>query len=95
MLPPPSAAFGVNPVKVGGRTFTCAAGSTLDAAEGDSQALEANGWTRTSMEGVYTTAARPVFGPNQDGLSIVDSTLGAVIIWDGIAWRNPATGASV
>jgi hypothetical protein len=50
---------------------------------------------RTTAEGVYTTATRPTFGVNQDGTTILDSTLGYIIVWDGAAWRNPATGAAV
>ena len=40
-----------------------------------------------------TTAQRPT--TPTPGVLFVDTTVGAVIAWDGAAWRNVVTGASV
>jgi hypothetical protein len=53
--------------------------------------LTANGWLRVGRSS--TTATRPT--DQRVGEMIVDTTLGAVIIWDGATWRNPATGSAV
>ena len=71
----------------------------LDVADGDAAILGASGWTTVGLVG--TTANRPAqsdadmsaqFGP---GLKYIDTTIGAVIQWDGAAWRNVLTGAAV
>jgi hypothetical protein len=93
--PPANAQKGVNPIKVNdapgnpGRTYSCAVGSTLDVVDHDAFVLIANGWHNHGT--VCTTATRPVAGIAKD-THLIDSTLNAVIQWDGTAWRNVLTG---
>jgi protoporphyrinogen oxidase len=94
MLPP-----GTKPTTttvVFGRTYTAALGSVVAAVpEGDANQLEANGWIKVATNGSGTTAARPVNSNVWRNFHYFDSTLGYVVVYDGAAWRNPASGASV
>lgn len=77
---------------VNGRTYTCAAGATIDVVDFDAFALmSAAGWLQIAPVG--TTAQRPA----KPGVQQLyhDTTLGYLIIWEGAAWRNPATGSAV
>jgi hypothetical protein len=65
----------------------------------DADVLGTNGWAIVSIAG--TTAQRPVsvtvtppygVGP---GTQYYDTTLGAIIVYDGITCRNPVSGAAV
>ena len=78
---------------VGGRTYTGVAGVPIDAPDFDAAILTAgnNGWVSIGFSG--TTAQRPVNPPI--GTLFHDNTLGYVIVWEGAAWRNPSTGASI
>ena len=87
-----------NPIVVNGRTYTCAANGTIDVPDFDAKIMEANGWhpatsISTVAETTGATAARPVAPPK--GHEFCDTTVGAVIRWDGKGWRNKVTGASV
>lgn len=95
MLPPSS---GPNQTRtINGRTYAGAAGNVYDVPDFDAGGLEANGWIGCGISGA--TSARPkvtdVPGLLSPGLEFIDSTIGAVIRWDGAAWRNVLTGASV
>jgi hypothetical protein len=76
---------------VNGRSYTGSPGSVLDVPDFDANVLTANNWTKVAVSGA--TSARPT-NPAR-GMFFVDTTLAYVICWDGAAWRNPATGASV
>jgi|GEM_PF-1715770 len=97
MLPPTNVQK--RTVVVNGRTYTGAMGTVYDVPDHDADALEANGWTR--VEAVGTTAERPNFTATPAGAALsagrrfLDTTVGALIVWDGATWRNPATGAAV
>lgn len=81
---------------VNGRTYSVAAGGTVDVPDFDADILEANGWVKgasTGGGGVGATAARPA-NP-QRHQEFLDTTLNVIIRFDGKAWRNPATGAAV
>lgn len=96
MIPPDAGAR--NPIVVNGRTYTAAANSTVDVPDFDAVIMEANGWKAACpiVAGVETTgatAARPV-APKRNQ-EFLDTTLGALIHWDGKGWRNKVTGASV
>ncbi len=98
MLPPGGRA--TTTTVVNGRSYTCAIGSVLTAVPyQDADELEANGWIKAEIGGATTTALRPTttFAGMQlvAGTRLFDTTLGYVIIWDGAAWRNPSSGASV
>ena len=94
LLPPGS---GLQPtITVNGRTYTCAPGSTIDVPDADATVMLANNWvtgTPDRFGGVGASTARPS-NPYPQQL-FLDSTLGYVIVWDGVAWRNPATGAAI
>jgi hypothetical protein len=92
-----------------GRTYTGVAGATLDVPDFDAAVLTANGWTVSGEVGatavltangwtvsgeVGATAGRPLLNRGDRGREFVDTTLAAVIRWDGKAWRNKITGAS-
>ena len=83
---------------IGGRTYSAALGSYVSiVVDDDASELEANGWIRAAIHGAGTTAQRPTAtNPNLTSPAwYFDTTLGYGIIWDGAAWRNPSTGASV
>lgn len=96
--PPVNVASGVNNITVNrdsgnknGRTYQCAVGSTLDVADQDAHQLIRNGWINHGV--VATTAGRPA-SIAKDAF-MIDSTLNAVIQFDGVSWRNTLTGAIV
>lgn len=90
VLPP--AAGGLTTVN--GRTYTCAAGASIDVPDFDAKVLSANGWIITSPAGVGGTSARPL-NPKQ-GDHFVDTDLASISIrFDGKVWRNNSTGAAV
>ena len=86
-------------LSVNGRTYSSAPGSVADVPDHDAGQLEANGWVRVEESG--PTSARPNFAAtpagalNSAGRRFLDTTVGALIVWDGATWRNPATGAAV
>jgi hypothetical protein len=82
---------------VNGRTYSAAPGSVLDVPDMDGAVLAANGWIRVAASG--TTAQRPTstsapFRAAPEA-RYWDSTLGKLIFFDGIAWRDPANGSAV
>ncbi len=96
--PPANKTLGPNPITVYGRTYSCAVGATLDVADQDAAQMVLNGWHSSGL--VMTTANRPAiaYGANPlfpKGTYMIDSTLNAVIMYDGTQWRNVLTGAVV
>lgn len=79
-------------VTVNGRTYTCAAGATIDVPDFDAQILQANGFVALGAT-VGATTARPA--KPSPGQTFHDTTLGLTIVWEGSAWRNPANAAVV
>lgn len=77
---------------INSRTYTCAAGATIDVPDFDAFSLTASGWIHVAGS-VGATAARPVNPAPRT--SFHDTTLGKNIIWDGKAWRDPASGSAV
>lgn len=89
MMPP---ADGLHPaIVVNGRSYTCAAGATIDVPDFDAVVMESNGWT-SAAPGVGATTIRPA-APLK-GQEFHDTTLGFTIKFDGKVWRNPNTGAA-
>jgi hypothetical protein len=76
---------------VNGRTYSCQLGATLDVVDFDAFVLGANGWIQVAPAG--TTAQRPA-KPGV-GNFFHDTTVGKIIIFEGAAWRDPATGSAV
>jgi hypothetical protein len=73
------------------RTYSCAAGSYLDVPLMDAGVLCANGWIQVAGSG--STAQRPA-NPFPTQL-YHDNSLGYVVVWDGVAWRQPLSGSAV
>lgn len=92
MLPPVS---GETSITFNGRTYSCAVGSYLDVPEVDARVLAANGWRSLGQNcrGVGATTARPT-DYLRAGDTFIDTTLSAVVQWDGAAWRDVQTGAT-
>lgn len=89
MLPPST---GMRPtISPYGRTYTCALGSYIDVPDADGVVMHSNGWTMVGFVG--STTARPATPAKGD--TFVDATLGYIIIFDRLTWRNPSTGAAV
>ena len=89
MIPP----NGGTTTLVNGRSYTAAAASYVDAPDWDASELEANGWLRAAFSGVGTTAQRPTAQPK--GVTYHDTTLGYNILFNGVVWVNPTSGATV
>ena len=89
LLPPAS---GPNSHTVNGRTYTAAGGASIDVPDFDAGPLTANGWTKVA-DGVGTSAQRPTNPAKETRYH--DTTLNKVVIWDGKAWRDPATATAV
>ena len=64
----------------------------IDVPAHDAATLSANGWVRAENGYVGPTASRPT-GYIPKETRYIDTTVGAVIVWDGVAWRNTLTGA--
>jgi hypothetical protein len=85
---------GSNPITVNGRTYNTALGSSVQVPAVDAVEMMANGWSIFGW-GSGTTAQRPTPGPFLTaGLLWYDTTLSAMICWDGATWRSGA-GVSV
>jgi hypothetical protein len=97
MIAPPRAA---SPIQVFGNSYVQAPGTVVDVPSGHTATLAAAGWTYVALSGA--TSQRPTQGPAlvgadglQPGLEFYDLTLGKCIFFDGLVWRDPATGAAV
>jgi hypothetical protein len=78
-------------ITVNGRTYSAAPGASVDVPYMDAFALSANNWCEVAGSG--TTAQRPTspfFGQLYH-----DNSLGLLIVYEGSAWRNPATGSTI
>jgi hypothetical protein len=95
MFPPPSGAF--QNTTVNGRSYAASPGSKLDVPEQDAHQLEANGWIRGAYVG--PTSGRPNVGMGvfvaQRGSRYFDTTVGAMIEFDGATWRSLVDGSAV
>lgn len=80
-------------ITVNGRTYTAAVGTSLDVPDFDGALLEANGWLRLSIGAVGTTAQRPAKPAKND--RFLDTTIGASVVFDGIAWRHHLDNSAV
>lgn len=84
-------------VVVNGRTYTPTPNLPQDVLAADAEVLAVNGWLRVGLAGAteQRPGANPAVGAYmaQAGAVFVDTTLGAVLMHDGAAWRNALTGA--
>lgn len=97
VIPPIGPKFANPHVCSDGISYGCPTGSTLDVPDHIGNQLAAAGWLDvTGQHGPDTcgsTTARP---ENPFPLrTFLDTTLGYIVIFDGLTWRNPATGAAV
>jgi hypothetical protein len=89
LMSPPKA---VSVVKEGRAYTSQGAGTVIDAHESDLHALDSAGYTFVALSG--PTTVRPA-SPRK-GQVFVDTTLGKVIVADGVGtWRDPVAGAAV
>lgn len=93
MFPPGLPAGGKSTTVQGGRNYTAVPGAFVDALAPDAHALEANGWARIKPGEVGPTASRPATLGAPSGVTFIDTTIPAVVLWDGANWRNVTTGA--
>jgi hypothetical protein len=75
-----------------GRTYSSTPGHVVDVLDFDATVLTANGWLRVAQSG--TTAQRPTSSQGNGfsaapGTPFYDMTVGALLIFDGAAWRSP------
>jgi hypothetical protein len=82
---------------VNGRAYSGAPGSVVDVPDMDGAILAANGWVRVAASG--TTAQRPTstsapFRAAPDA-RYFDTSINKLIVYDGVTWRDPATGSAV
>ena len=88
MFPPIAAVY--QTAVANGRTYTSTPGNYLDVPDFDAALLAANHWIKGPMVG--TTAQRPATATPfllGNGVPYLDTTLGYVVIYDGVSWRNP------
>lgn len=82
---------------VNGRTYAGTPGSAIDVPDMDGAILAANGWVKVASSG--TTAQRPTSTSAPfmaaPGAHFWDTTLSKMVVFDGITWRDPATGSAV
>jgi len=96
---PPTAVSQQNRI-ANGRAYSGAPGAAVDIVDFDAEVLAANGWIKVALSGPTTARPSATLGVSAPYLAVAgthyfDSTLGYVIVFDGSAWRNPATGSAV
>lgn len=82
---------------VNGRAYAGTPGGAIDVPDMDGAVLAANGWIKVAASG--TTAQRPTStsAPVAAAPSVhyFDTSIDKLIVYDGITWRDPATGSAV
>ena len=95
----PATALIYQTLTANGRSDTGTPGQVLDVPDFDAQILGACGWTCIAPSG--PTSSRPTTNGSTapyaagKGTLFYDTTLGAMIVYDGATWRNPTNGAAV
>jgi hypothetical protein len=84
---------GPNDNVAGRRYYTAAAGGFIDAIDADATTLNSQGFAAIG-DASGTTAQRPNNAYLRPGFVYLDTTLALIVAWDGVAWRNPVTGAT-
>lgn len=91
MLPPGDKVASVGTIKSqSGRSYSAAAGVTVDVPEFDVPNLEANGWVKLAYVG--PTTSRP--GVPARGMIYIDTTITKTVVWEGSAWRDLIAGTA-
>lgn len=88
-------------ISANGRTYSVSASGYMDMPAHDAGVAESNGFVAMpACLGVGTSAQRPAAN-TVSGLkpakndTFLDTTLGYVVLFDGVNWRNPISGAVV
>jgi hypothetical protein len=95
----PAAAVGQQNQIVNGRSYSGTPGNAVDIPDSDAAVLAANGWVIVAPSG--PTSARPtpsaLSAPYIAGIStkFYDTTIAAMIVFDGATWRSPVNGSAV
>lgn len=76
-----------------GRQYSAQPGSFVDVPDHDAAVLQANGWMPAAVGKVGITSQRPTPALAARGETFIDTTVPAVVLWDGVNWRNVLTGA--
>ena len=84
-------------ITVNGRSYVGTVGAYQTVPLVDGQVMLANGWISTCARGSGATIDRPLPGSidvqaGKPGATFHDTTVGALIAWDGINWRTVVTG---
>ena len=93
--PPGTGTSSKSPITVNGRRYVPVPGTPQTVPDQDASILCANGWFYGSGAvgaATGTTAQRPI-APTI-GQNFNDTTVGAMIFWDGIAWRHHLSGGT-
>jgi hypothetical protein len=88
----PPASNGAVTIKVNGRTYTCAQAATIDVPDFDAAIMAGNGWINLG-DLVGTTAQRPTGVPI--GTRYSDTSLSAIVVWNGKSWIHFQNGTVV
>lgn len=85
------------PITVNGRSYVGTVGTYQTVPLADGQVMIANNWISSCVKGCGSTTDRPLPGTvdvqaGRPGTTFHDTTVGALIAWDGFAWRNVLTG---
>ena len=88
---------GPTPITVNGRTYVGTVGTYQTVPLADGQVMIANRWITNCARGCGATADRPQVGSidmqaAMQGATFFDTTVNALIVWDGYNWRTLATG---
>ena len=73
-----------------GRPYAGQGVAFLDVPDSDAAALTANAWLAVAPVGA--TSARPASPKRGD--KFLDTTLGYIIVYDGVTWRKPIDGTT-
>lgn len=100
MLPPITVAYQTRTVN--GRTYSGTPGQVLDVPSFDADVLAANGWAFVAQSGPTSARPKPSLGPigpegaqAGPGMKYLDTTLGVLIVSDGVTWRSAVDGSAV
>jgi hypothetical protein len=94
LLPPTT--ISKQTMTVNGRVYSATPGSAIDVPDFDSTILQANGWQFVAPSGPSSDRPASALGlyPRVAGAKFYDTTLGAMIEYDGQSWRRVDTGAA-
>jgi hypothetical protein len=82
------------------RYYSASGGQTIDALgspqDGDANVLVQSGFIPICASG--STSLRNSLTPGgwfKTGALFLDTTIGLIVVWDGLSWRNPVNGNAV